>query len=122
MKFVRLTLVLIVFPSILSPSLFGQLVGQGEFSKVAGAYVPEYLPKVDIRQFFATPYPTQTQAQMDDFGADLNAAFLFAGSQGGCDKSQRLKIYEQLTGAEWHWVMDSGTTYADELRRSSQSG
>jgi hypothetical protein len=84
MRLVRLSLVFLILSATLVPGLFGQLVGQGLFSKVAGSYTAEYLPKVDIRQFFSTPYPTSAQAQADDFGAVLNSAFVFAGTQGAC--------------------------------------
>jgi hypothetical protein len=79
------SLVLLTFLVLSVPRLFGQLVGQGEFSAVAGMYSAQYLPKVDIRQFISTPYPTTVfQVQTDDFGADLNMALLFAGAGGAC--------------------------------------
>jgi hypothetical protein len=84
MRSVRLASIFLVLPAALTLNLFGQVVGQGLFSKVAGSYTAEYLPKVDVRQFFSTPYPTSTQAQSDDFGAVLNSALVFAGPQGAC--------------------------------------
>jgi hypothetical protein len=78
-------LALLVFSALFPPNLPGQLVGQGSFSKTAGSYTPEYLPAVDVRQFFTTPYPTASQAQSQDFGAVLASAFSFAATGGvGC--------------------------------------
>ncbi len=82
MRFVRAASFFLVFLAAFATSLLGQAVGQGLFSKVAGSYTVEFLPKVDIRQFFSTPYPTLAQAQTDDFGTILNNAFVFAGTQG----------------------------------------
>lgn len=49
-----------------------------------------FLPTVDVRLFFSTPYPTYAQAQSQDFGAVLNAAFLAATASGACVDTQGL--------------------------------
>lgn len=61
-------------------------IGQVPTALVASSttYTPELAPLVDVRWFFATPFPTNTQASAEDFGNVMSQAFLFAGSTGAC--------------------------------------
>lgn len=49
-----------------------------------GATSQAFIPTVDVRWFFTNPFPTYAQAQGQDFGAVLNAAFVAATSSGAC--------------------------------------
>jgi hypothetical protein len=57
MRSVRLASIFLVLPAALTLNLFGQVVGQGLFSKVAGSYTAEYLPKVTFASSSQLPTP-----------------------------------------------------------------
>ena len=83
---IALAVVVFLFPVTLALRLAAQSVGEVQYW-TGSASTWEYLPKVDIRQFFSPPFPTATQAQSQDFGSVLNAALVFAAGNACVDLS-----------------------------------